>query len=59
MTKIPYRVGEGANLALYPRGTKVGSVVHLTEPEALYERDMGRLTPVTDEAKAEKHGKGR
>ena len=46
MTKTPYRVGEGANLRLYPRGTKVGSIVMLTEAEALYERDMGRLAEV-------------
>lgn len=46
MEKSPYRVLDGANLDLYPRGTKVGSVVLLTEAEALYERDMGRLEAV-------------
>lgn len=46
MEKQSYRVLEGANLDLYPRGTTVGSIVLLTEAQALYERDMGRLEAV-------------
>ena len=52
MTKTAYVVGEGANLRAFPRGTKVGDVVHLTEAEALYERDMGRITRA-DETRSE------
>lgn len=48
MTKARYRVGETANLNVFPHGTKVGSVIELTEAEALYERDMGRITPVEE-----------
>ena len=51
MSTSPYRVCEGANLSLFPRGTKVGDVVQLTKAQALYERDMGRITLVSDEAK--------
>lgn len=50
MTKTRYRVGETANLDAFPHGTKVGSVIELTEAEALYERDMGRITPVEEKA---------
>lgn len=49
MAKILYRVGEGANLEALPRGTKVGDEIRLTEAEALYERDMGRLIDVDAE----------
>ena len=49
MAKILYRVGEGANLEALPRGTKVGDEIRLTEAEALYERDMGRLIDVEAE----------
>jgi len=52
MTKARYRVGETANLDVFPHGTKVGSVIELTEAEALYERDMGRITPVEEKASA-------
>lgn len=48
MTKARYRVGETANLDVFPHGTKVGDVIELTEAEALYERDMGRITPVEE-----------
>lgn len=51
MTKTLYQVGEGANLALYPRGTQVGSIVELTEAQAMYERDLGRLTEVNAKGK--------
>ncbi len=44
MTKARYRVGETANLDVFPHGTKVGDEIKLTEAEALYERDMGRIT---------------
>ena len=49
MAKILYRVGEGANLEALPRGTKVGDEIRLTEAEALYERDMGRLIDIEAE----------
>jgi hypothetical protein len=52
MSTTPYRVCEGANLDLFPRGTKVGDIVRLTEAQALYERDMGRIAAVADEANA-------
>lgn len=48
MTKARYRVGETANLDVFPHGTKVGSEIELTEAEALYECDMGRITPVEE-----------
>ena len=44
MKKTSYRIGESANLAAFPHGTKVGDVVRLTEAQAMYERDMGRIT---------------
>ncbi|KAB1069258.1 hypothetical protein [Methylobacterium planeticum] len=44
MTKTAYRIGEGANLAVFPHGTKAGDVVRLTEAQAMYEHDMGRIT---------------
>lgn len=47
MEKTLYRIHEGANLTAFPRGTKVGDIVSLTESEALYERDMGRISVVT------------
>lgn len=50
MTKAGYRIGETANLDVFPHGTKVGSVIEMTEAEALYERDMGRITPVEEKA---------
>lgn len=50
MTKARYRVGETANLDVFPHGTKVGDVIALTEAEALYERDMGRITLVEEKA---------
>jgi hypothetical protein len=46
MEKPLYRVGETANLKAFPRGTKVGDEIELTDAQALYERDMGRITPV-------------
>jgi len=49
MAKTLYRVGEGANLEALPRGTRIGDTIHLTEAEALYERDMGRLIDVEAE----------
>ncbi|WP_336488291.1 hypothetical protein [Methylobacterium nigriterrae] len=49
MKKTAYRVGEGANLAAFPHGTKVGDIVKLTEAQAMYERDMGRITPASDD----------
>lgn len=51
MSTTPYRVCEGANLDLFPRGTKVGDTVHLTEAQALYERDMGRIVAIPDRGK--------
>jgi hypothetical protein len=50
MTKARYRVGETANLDVFPHGTKVGSEIELTEAAALYERDMGRITLVEEKA---------
>lgn len=52
MTKTRYRVGETANLDAFPRGTKVGHEIELTEAQALYERDMGRITAVEEKVEA-------
>lgn len=52
MSTTPYRVCEGANLSLFPRGTQVGDIVRLTDAQALYERDMGRITAVAGDTKA-------
>lgn len=52
MKKTLYRVGEGANLDAFPHGTKVGDEIKLTEAQALYERDMGRITAVEEKGEA-------
>lgn len=49
MKKTAYRIGEGANLAAFPFGTKVGDIVRLTESQAMYERDMGRITLASED----------
>ncbi|MDO9428442.1 MAG: hypothetical protein Q7T93_16620 [Methylobacterium sp.] len=56
MSTTPYRVCDGANLSLFPRGTQVGTIVHLTEADALYERDMGRITAVEAPVPGETQG---